>query len=144
MPAIQLTSTADKAVVAGEFPHCPPEILFDYWTMPRLIILWWPVEAEIDPRLDGTYHLSWPKRNWHLRGNYTIFDPGRELVFTWKWDHLDVTTHVNVTFEPLPDGGTKLTVTHGPYSDAALDQEARMGHVEGWLYFVGRLQDMEP
>ena len=144
MPAIQVPSTADKAVVAGEFPHCPPEILFDYWTMPRLIILWWPAEAEIDPRQDGIYHLSWPKRNWHLRGYYTTFEPGKELAFTWKWDHFAVTTNVNVTFDPLSTGGTKLTVTHSPYSETEIDQEARLGHVEGWMYFVTRLQDIEP
>lgn len=144
MPATQAPSSTDKAVIVGEFPHCPPEILFDYWTMPRLITLWWPPEAEIAPHVDGTYHLSWPKRNWHLRGRYTTFEPGKELAFTWKWDHHPIETQVHVIFESLPDNGTKLTVTHGPYTHSAIDQEARMGHVEGWVYFVGRLGDIEP
>jgi len=144
MPVTQASSTRDKAVLVGEFPHCPPEILFDYWTMPTLITLWWPPEAEIDPRLDGTYHFSWPKRNWHLRGHYTTFEPGRELAFTWQWDHSPHVTFVTVTFEPIPSGGTTLTVMHSPYSDSTIDQAARLGHLEGWLYFVTRLQDIQP
>ncbi len=146
MPVMQVPSTPDKVVIVGEFPHCPPHILFDYWTMPRLITLWWSKEAEIDARLDGTYHLSWPKRKWHLRGRYTTFDPGKELAFTWKWDHLPSTTQVNVTFEPLPDNdnGTKLTVTQSPYSDSTIGQVFRQSHLEGWLYFIGRLQNIEP
>lgn len=148
MPATQAPSTPDKVVIVGEFPHCPPDILFDYWTMPRLITLWWPAEAEIDACLDGIYHLAWPKRNWHLRGRYTTFELGKELAFTWKWDHLPPTTQVNIAFEPLSTNtetdGTKLTVTHSPYSDASIEQEARQGHLEGWLYFVGRLQDIQP
>jgi len=144
MPVTQASSTRDKAVLVGEFPHCPPEILFDYWTMPTLITLWWPPEAEIDPRLDGAYHFSWPKRNWHLRGHYTTFEPGRELAFTWQWDHYRNVTFVSVTFEPIPSGGTKLTVMHSPYSDSIIDQKARQGHLEGWLYFITRLQDIQP
>ena len=144
MPVTQESSSRDKAVLVGEFPHCPPEILFDYWTMSTLITLWWAPEAEIDPRLDGAYHLSWPKRNWHLHGHYTTFEPGRELAFTWQWDHSPNVTFVSVTFEPIATGGTKLTVIHGPYSDSAIDQEARQGHLEGWLYFIKRLQDIEP
>ena len=144
MPVTQASSSRDKAVLVGEFPHCPPEILFDYWTMSTLITLWWAPEAEIDPRLDGAYHLSWPKRNWHVHGHYTTFEPGRELAFTWQWDHSPNVTFVSVTFEPIATGGTKLTVIHSPYSDSAIDQEARQGHLEGWLYFITRLQDIQP
>ena len=52
----------------------------------------------------------------------------------------------NVTFEPLPDNdnGTKLTVTQSPYSDSTIGQVFRQSHLEGWLYFIGRLQNIEP
>ena len=146
MPVTQIPSTTDKAIVVGTFPTCSPGRLFDYWTIPQLITQWWPPEAEIESCLNGSYHFSWPQMQWHLRGQYTDFEPGRKLAFTWRWDHYPNITNVVVNFEPLDaidaigDTGTKLTVTHGDYSDSGEDQEARQGHIEGWLYFVGKLQ----
>ncbi len=138
----QVSSGSDKVVIESEFLNTPPAVLFDYWIKPELITRWWPAEAEIDPRPGGAYHLSWPKMNWHLRGHYTIFDPGKQLAFTWKWDHEPDTTQVVVDFEALSDTGTKLTITHGSYSDSAEDQETRAGHIEGWNYFISKLLEL--
>lgn len=140
MSVTQLPSTPDKAIVVGTFPTCSPGRIFDYWTNPQLITQWWPSEAELEPYLNGGYHLSWPQMQWHLRGNYTDFEPGRILAFTWRWDHYSHITNVVVIFELFDDTGTKLTVTHGDYGDSGEDQEARQGHIEGWLYFIEKLQ----
>ena len=75
-----------------------------------------------------------------MRGRFTDFEPGKKLAFTWLWDHYPHTTNVVVDFAPFAENGTKLTVSHGDYSDSNEDQEARQGHIEGWLYFVGKLQ----
>ena len=141
MSATQAPSTTDKVVIIAEFANCTSEALFDCWVKPDLITQWWPPVAEIEPALGGTYHLSWPKMNWHLRGRYTVFEPGKQLGFTWKWDHYLPQTEVMVLFEPLSDDSTKLTVTHGSYSNSQEDQDARMGHLEGWQNFVNKLLD---
>jgi uncharacterized protein YndB with AHSA1/START domain len=106
-----------------------PDVLFAYWTQSDLIRKWWP------------------QRNWHLRGNYTAFEPGKKLAFTWRWDHdpehIPV-TEVVIAFVPLTDGGTRMTLTHDHFSDSAEGQEMRLSHLEGWEYFIGKLQDLKP
>jgi uncharacterized protein YndB with AHSA1/START domain len=141
---LQYIPTAiDRLTIAANFPQFTPDMLFEYWTKPDLICLWWPQQAEIEPGEGGAYHFSWPKMGWHLRGQYIKFDIGRILSFTWKWDHEAAPArHVEITFDALPNGGTQITLTHGLYTDAAEDQEERQGHLEGWTHFLGRLQQL--
>lgn len=141
MEVTQVSSNLSKAIVVGTFPTCYPNQLFNYWVTPQLLTQWWPSEAEIEPCVNGSYHFSWPQMHWHLRGHFTDFEPGSKLAFTWRWDHYLQTTHVVVDYAPLAENGTQLTVTHGDYSESSEDQEARQGHIEGWLYFVGKLQN---
>ena len=145
MAVTQVPSTNDRLIVEAEFPSLSPELVFDCWTKPELLCQWWPQEAEVDGRVGGMYHLSWPKMNWHLRGRYTSYEPGKWLAFTWRWDHDEegtATREVELLFEELA-GGTRLMLTHGPYTDAVEDQNVRMEHPwEGWKYFLGRLQDL--
>lgn len=141
MSVTQVSSDFDTAVVTASFPTCPPDSLFAYWITPQLLTQWWPPEAEIEPCLHGSYHYCWPQMQWHLRGHFTDFEPGRKLAFTWRWDHYPHTTHVVVDFVPLAENGTQLTVTHGTYGESSEDQEARQGHIEGWLHFVGKLEN---
>lgn len=140
----ELPSGPETLIVSADFPRLPPDRLFQYWTDPGLLTMWWPPEAEIDPRVGGAYHLAWPTRDWHLRGIYTEYQSGERLAFTWKWDH-DPADHpgyeVHVTFAPL-DSGTRFTLTHGPYADSASGAEERRGHLEGWQYFLGRLGEL--
>ena len=143
-PAIrQMPSERDWLVVGAEFPTIAPRALFEYWTMPALLRRWWPQEADTEARVDGIYHFSWPARGWSLRGYYTTFEPGKNLSFTWKWDSdpdLAPIRHVIITFETLAEGGTQITIIHGPYSETREDQEERAGHFDGWIYFLGKLQ----
>lgn len=84
MAAIQLPSGPDVLLIEADFPSTDPLTLFAYWTEPRLLQRWWPPEAEIEPYVGGSYHLSWPGRNWHLCGRYTHFEPAKRLDFTWR------------------------------------------------------------
>ena len=138
---VELPSSPEYVVVAADFPDFTPNTLFRCWTEADLITRWWPQEASFDARPGGSYRLSWPKMEWHLYGTYTIFDPGKELAFTWQWEHEpDVAPpEVQLQFEPV-DGGTQLTVTHGPHPDSEEGRVARQGHVDGWLHFLPRLQ----
>ena len=138
----QMPSSSDWLVVMAEFPTITPQALFEYWTTPSLLCRWWPQEAENEPRVDGIYHFLWPRLGWSLRGYYTAFEPGRGLSFTWKWDNepeLSPIRHVIITFETLAEGGTQITIIHGPYTESRDDQEERAGHFDGWTHFLGRL-----
>ena len=106
-PKLELVeTTSDRITILADFPHLKPALLFDYWTNPDLLRKWWPPAAELQPELGGTYHFSWPKQDWHLRGKFTMFDRGKALGFTWKWDHESVdVTRVTLLFHSMPNGG---------------------------------------
>lgn len=140
----QQATSREMLAVTAEYPEIGPGELFCYWTEPDLLTRWWPRQAEVDLRRTGSFHFAWPEMDWHLRGVYSDIEPGRKLGFSWYWDHEPrvPARFVDVEFEPLGEGGTKLTVTHQMYGDGAADQEERKGHLEGWMYFLARLQSV--
>jgi uncharacterized protein YndB with AHSA1/START domain len=144
----QLPSPDTELRLAGDFYDFSPERLFAYWTRPDLAPQWWPTLAEVTPGVGGGYVFSFPKIPKTLRGGYTVFEPGRALSFTWAWDgdppHEPPIT-VALTFAPLATShGTRLTLMQGPYAETPADQELRQSHLEGWQYFLGRLQRLSP
>jgi uncharacterized protein YndB with AHSA1/START domain len=142
-PNLELAETTkDRITIVADFPHLKPVQLFDYWTNSELLTNWWPPAAELEPKVGGTYHFSWPKQDWHLRGKYTMFDRGKTLGFTWRWDHEPIdATRVTIIFHPIPNGGTRLTLHHEGYSKNSESKEIRDGHVEGWTFFLRKLQE---
>jgi uncharacterized protein YndB with AHSA1/START domain len=141
----RVPSPPDRVVVSGPFPVLDPPAMWRIWTEPALLTRWWPTEASLDLREGGSYHFVWPAMDWHLRGTFLTVEPERLLRFTWSWDHDDLPQRtVAVNLDPLLDGGTRLTVEHGTYSDSATDVEDRDSHLAGWLHFLGRLYMISP
>ena len=142
----QLPSAADRAILTAEYEHLLPARLFECFTDPALLAVWWAPEGEVDGRVDGAYHLWWSQMNWHLRGTYSEFAPGERLTFSWKWDHeteLPART-VAIEFAPSEGGkGAKLTLTHGFYTESAADVDDRQGHIDGWLYFLSQIDKVD-
>jgi uncharacterized protein YndB with AHSA1/START domain len=138
----QIPSPSNVVIITADFPTCSPEELFSYFTKPDLLRQWWVPESEIDARPNGTYNMIWPKQNWHLRGHYSVFQPGKALAFTWQWDHHPIERMVEISFNPLASPGTHLTITHNSYTESVEDSEERKGHIEGWLYLITRLQEI--
>ncbi len=143
-PLLERTETTnDRITIVAEFPRTGSTSLFDYWINPDLLKKWWPPVSELEPRVGGTYHFSWPNQNWHLRGKFTMFKRGEKLGFTWKWDHESVNeTRVTLSFASLPNGGTKLTLQHEGYAKNAEERKTRDEHIEGWMFFLGKLQEI--
>ncbi|HLY32081.1 MAG TPA: SRPBCC domain-containing protein [Ktedonobacterales bacterium] len=139
----QLPSGAEILRVEQVIPGCSPVRAFAYWTTPDLICSWWPREAEIEPHAGGAYHLIWPDMGWRLRGRYTAFEPGRQLAFTWAWDHDPPETTpklVTVSLAPTAEG-THLTLEHGFYDESPEEQELRIEHhLAGWRHFLPALR----
>ena len=120
----------------------PAEVFRD-WVEPARLRIWWPPEAEVDPRVGGRFVFRWPKMNWTLRGTYLVFNPDHELRFTWTWDHEpDLPKEVAVTLARLGSDGTVLDLTHSRYSDDARDRDLREEHLEGWKHFLARLGEV--
>ncbi len=141
--ARQVDSDPDRLIVEMQLPRVAAAEAFDHWTRPELVSRWWPAEAENDTRAGGWYHFAWPAQGWHLRGRYTVFEPGRALAFTWQWDHEPdrPMRHVAVDFTPLPDeAGSLVRVTHAVYGIDPADQAERESHRQGWRHFLGRLE----
>lgn len=132
----EIPSPSDRAIVCGDFTAFSPEELFDYWTVPELVVTWWPKVAAVDPQVGGEYRFSW--KDYYLFGKYTAFDRGRHLGFTWAWSHqptdLGDPLQVDLYFMPLEEG-TRLAIYHGPFTSGEADLAARQGIVEGWIHF---------
>jgi uncharacterized protein YndB with AHSA1/START domain len=142
---IQLDSDSGRVVLTADFPNLSPQALFNHFTVPDLLTRWWPQEATVDGRPGGSYRLSWPAMKWELYGEYSQFEPGRRLAFSWRWRHEPElpTRQVNIQIEPVAEG-SRLTLTHSRYSDSPADQTDRQSHIDGWHYFLGQLQQQEP
>lgn len=141
MPVQQLDSDQTRVVMQAMVNEPNPVRVFDYWVKPDLLVKWWPQRAAVNPMRGGEFGLGWPAQKWILRGVYQVFEPGHKLAFTWKWDHepdLPERT-VTVTFAPL-DGVTVITVEHGTYTASEIDQTDRQSHIDGWHYFLDKLQ----
>jgi uncharacterized protein YndB with AHSA1/START domain len=143
---VEVPSGPEKLVVRGEFPEISPERMFALWSRSEEIARWWPPEAEIEPRVGGKFELSWPDRNWFLRGKVTVFEAGKRFGFTWHWLHEKDDAprrEVLVEMAPREGGGTVLTITHGPYGEGEAEAKERTGHLGGWQYFAARLAKMK-
>jgi uncharacterized protein YndB with AHSA1/START domain len=137
-----LPSGPSELVLQGDFEAFSPQELFDYWVTPSLLTQWWPEEAQVNACPGGEYCFSWPSMNWTLQGTFKEIAPGERLSFTWKWNHDPQDEEhlvVTVDFAGADTAGTLLTIHHGPYGDSEEDQEARQGHLEGWIHFCMKL-----
>ena len=92
----QIDSSDDRIIIDAEFQNLSPESLFDYFTVPGLLERWWPSLAEVDPRIAGTYHFSWPKQGWHLRGATLISREVRDSDFPGNGTTSLLTTPMSV------------------------------------------------
>jgi uncharacterized protein YndB with AHSA1/START domain len=144
VPLAILSTDLSSLTLRDEFPSASPDALFGYWTVPALLCSWWPPLAEVEPLVGGSYAFSWPEAGWRLVGRYTAFEPGQRLGFTWRWLHEPDApeTEVALAFNAMEGGGTRLTLTHGPYDETPGSREMRAGHLEGWTHFLGTLHEV--
>jgi uncharacterized protein YndB with AHSA1/START domain len=136
----EIASSPSELVLRAVFPNTTPGALFDAFTRPELLAQWWVPQAELEPYQGGSYRFRWAQMNWTLFGTLLVFDPTRQLKFTWKWEHAPELPQrtVNVQFEPQGTSAV-LHLTHGRYSDAARDRQDRENHRTGWLHFLNQL-----
>ena len=123
-----------------------PEILFDAWTRPEIMVRWFhskeqwttPV-AETDLRANGKWRIEMRTddgRTFAIHGVYKVIERPHRLVFTWHpfGDEAYETT-VTLRFRRLAEGSTELTLTH----HGLRNEQDRAGHEGGWSGCLGGL-----
>ena len=125
----------------------PPETVYQAWTRPEQMTLWWgnpdhpskkPI-AETDLRVGGRFRVQfWSQDDQHssVSGVYREVVPNRRLVFSWAWQSTpERESQVTIDLNPVTDG-TMLTLTHEQF----YDEKARDSHRIGWEHFFDNLE----
>ena len=123
----------------------PPEKVFEAWTVPEKMILWWGASnaasrtARTDVRVGGLFHVGFLGNDGDqhdVSGIYREIVPNRKLVFSWAW-RTTPERESQVTIDLKPDGdGTLLTLTHEQF----FDEKARDDHGLGWNRALDNLE----
>lgn len=131
-------------------PAQSPEALLRWFTTPDLLARWMGDEHEIDLAPGGRYAIRYAFADRLMEGAVIVARP-TELVFSWAFTHEpDAPARVVMVRTLAGDEGTcsRIVIVHGPYrsetSHAEMDareRDERMGHLEGWRYFLPRLRE---
>jgi len=86
---------------------------------------WWPQLPDttylVDPVVGGELRVTSATAGIGFRGTFSLLDPPKRLAFSFIWmtDGADalvdgelIVDEVEVTFEPLPNGTTRVNVVH--------------------------------
>jgi len=131
----------------------PRERVFAAWTDVRLSSVWWVpkdctlVSCEMDVRVGGKWRRSMRVPGGNVIAKYGVYrevtSPAR-LAFTYNTDYangtIDPETLVTIDLAGLPDGRTRLTLTHSGFWDEA----SRISHTGGWASALERFVDFIP
>ena len=140
---------SERELVVTRTFNAPARIVFEAWTKPELMKLWWApksmgvplVSCEMDVRAGGMYRLEFGRdaaTSSSFFGKYIEVTPPSRLV--WTNDESEDAAVTTVTFEEK-DGQT-LLVLHELYpSKEALD-EAIIGMDEGMPEQFGQLDEL--
>jgi uncharacterized protein YndB with AHSA1/START domain len=113
----------------------PPEVVFPYFTDPRLMVMWLGERAELNAQPGGAFAVDFGSVT--ARGTYVAVEPPYRVVFTWgilgDAAFLPGTSTVEVVFI-ADDGDTIVTLTH---RDVPAAREP--SHREGWERRLGAL-----
>jgi uncharacterized protein YndB with AHSA1/START domain len=148
-----MTATQNETVVSiSQRFAAPRDRVFDAWTNPEVLRLWWagaptmttPL-AEVDLRPGGRYRLSMHNpesgATHTVSGEYREVRPPERLAYTWAWEagpeelHGSAETLVEIDF--VEDGdGTLVELTHSGFENAAF----RDMHTQGWTGVMANLE----
>ena len=114
-----------------------PATIFPFLTDPAQHVRWMGTEADLDPRVGGTYRVLAQGRHPGV-GEFAEIVPDRKVVFTFGWDEPGHpipagSTEVEITLIP-DDGKTVVRLVHRGLPDDAVGD-----HTGGWDHYLGRL-----
>lgn len=126
----------------------PRARVFDAWTRPEMIRLWFgpegmkPSEVSTDAQVDGAYSIAMEscegKGASKATGRYLQVNPYDLLQFTWdaSWAPGEESL-VTIHFRDM-DGGTEIKLIHDRFST----KESRDGHNRGWSGILDHLVEV--
>ena len=127
-----------------------PSDVFAAWTDPALIEQWQADYAEVEPYQGGEYRFVTEgdvedPSDHVVTGEYLTFVEDRHLVMSWVYkdaehEEDDLIFVLEVSFEPLEDGSTRLTLNERGLSHA--DPESRIFSMEAWSAALETLAEL--
>jgi uncharacterized protein YndB with AHSA1/START domain len=118
---------SEREVLVTRTFNAPARIVFEAWTKPDLMKLWWVpksmgislISCEMDVRVGGKYRLVFGE-GMEFFGRYTEVIPNSRIVWTNEEGGEEASSITTVTFEEK-DGKTLLVMTELYPSKEALD-----------------------
>ena len=131
-----------KAATSGS-----PAAAWAALTEPTLVVEWFTEASPVGP-VGSPYRLDFGDGSV-ISGRIRTLEPGHRLAYSWAWADIEPVqeTLVTWTIEPLPDGGTEVTLEHEGWAEAGSDETARNDHAsywEGYLEDLVAVLDEEP
>jgi uncharacterized protein YndB with AHSA1/START domain len=133
------------ALIVRKSIRASPERIFDAWTQPEHLKLWWGpksvecIDAEVDLRVGGRYRIAnqFPdgKVLW-ISGEFETIERPHRLVYTWRVGPEAVPERVTVTFEARGEQ-TEVIVMHERIPTQAMSDM----HEQGWVGCLDGLVD---
>ncbi|HMH29317.1 MAG TPA: SRPBCC domain-containing protein [Steroidobacteraceae bacterium] len=133
------------ALIVRKSIRASPERIFDAWTQPEHLKLWWGpksvecIDAEVDLRVGGRYRIAnqFPdgKVLW-ISGEFETIERPHRLVYTWRVGPEAAPERVTVTFEARGEQ-TEVIVMHERIPTQAMSDM----HEQGWVGCLDGLVD---
>jgi uncharacterized protein YndB with AHSA1/START domain len=118
----------------------PPDVVYEYFTRPDLLMRWMGERALLEPRPGGRFALE--VTGHAVRGAYLELDPPHRLVLSWGYAGSSElppgASTVEVRFVATGDG-TRVELEHRD-----LPESERAGHAVGWRHYLARLAAKDP
>lgn len=125
----------------------PPDRLWASLVEAAELVRWWgphgytTPEAQVDPRPGGRYRLTVRPpagEDFHVTGDYVEVSPLRRLSFTFRYEEPGPDDRETVVVLALSaaEGGTRVTLSQGPFAT----EERRQLHRTGWTESFERLR----
>jgi uncharacterized protein YndB with AHSA1/START domain/DNA-binding transcriptional ArsR family regulator len=119
--------------------NAPHDVVYSYFVQVNKLVQWMGVEAEIEPRAEGKFHVHVSAEDF-MTGQYIELHPFTSLSFTWGWEKGGIKDippgSSQVLIELEPEGfSTLLKVKH----TGLVTARARETHEMGWRHYLARL-----
>jgi len=114
-----------------------PATIFPFLVDPEQHVKWMGTQAELDPRVGGTYQVLVGGRHPGV-GEFLEVVPDERVVFSFGWDEPG---------HPIPARSTQVAISLIPSGDktvvrlvhSGLPDDAVSDHTQGWDHYLERL-----
>lgn len=117
-----------------------PDVVFDHFTDPRLLVRWMGEYARLEAVNGGMFSVDID--GVLIRGHYTFLDRPRLIEIAWGEAGNEQmppdSTRLSISLHPT-ENGTSLTLEHTGLAPAEAEK-----HAYGWPHFLARLEIAAP